>query len=111
MATMYYGEEGLFGLIEVAEVGDWDYSWHTTAVFYDKTHKAMRVSWDSGCSCYWPWESHYSIDDFGPPMGMGEAIKEFRKEAGDMYSNNSHDEIEKAVQEIREFAREHEVRR
>lgn len=92
-------------LEQVVEVGEYGWEWALTACFYDPTYKAFRVASDSGCSCYYPWESHYALDDYGPPLSLNEAVQEMRS---DCYGTV--EEREKAILQIREFALYNEVR-
>jgi hypothetical protein len=62
---------------QIAEVGDWDYSWSLYAVFQDIDSGQLFSTTDSGCSCYSPYEFEADLD-WTPLNSIHDAIKEAR---------------------------------
>lgn len=86
-----------------------NYSFDLVGIFYDPTDQKFRVEFDSGCSCPSPWEDYRSRENFGQPLGAGEAIQKIRQVTWG-YDDNAGppsfiEDKNRAVETIREFAR------
>ncbi|QNN99438.1 hypothetical protein SEA_SEPHIROTH_104 [Gordonia Phage Sephiroth] len=94
-----------YGYTLVAEVEAYEcYSWDNAGVFYDPDHNAYRVAADGGCSCNYPWDRKDTISEC-PPVGLAEAIQQFRKAAKDLFHPASYETIEEELRGLRAHAK------
>jgi hypothetical protein len=97
-----YGNYEEVGLVEVTEqdIDDDSYSWDVLGVWYHPPTDSYRVARDGGCSCNSPWETYYTLDDYGPPLTYAEARKAIQDV--DFYQRAADAKV-RAINELHEF--------
>lgn len=93
------------GLIDVAEIGEYDYSWSELKVFYQP--KSRRFFWlqDSGCSCNGWGDYDSSLADFsdGDKFAAIQAIDDFYPSVKGSNYASTEDEYANAKADVRNF--------
>lgn len=99
-----YGGYKHHGLTEVCEADRYGemYSYSVVGVWWHEETRSYRFSEDGGCSCNAPWDMHYSLDDYGPPLTYAEARKKLQDVS---FAGNCLDEKMRAIESLSDFER------
>jgi hypothetical protein len=90
------------GLEGVAEVGDYDWDWSITGVYFQRSSGRFFVYSDSGCSCYSYGETVGALTDLSE-VTRAQAIEALRAEGGGGYHAASADDVQREVAKVRDF--------
>lgn len=93
------------GLIEVAAIGEYDYSWSEFKVFYQPSSRRFFWQDDSGCSCYNYGDDMNSLADLcdGDKAAAIRAIDAFYPRVSGLSYASTEDEYMNAKRDIRNF--------
>lgn len=88
------------GLTEVAEVGDYDYDWSITGIYFQRSSGRFFAYSDSGCSCYSYGENANALTDLDE-VTRARAIELLKEQRGGW--GMSDDDVNREVAKVRDF--------
>lgn len=87
-------------LTEVAEVGDYDWSWSITGIYFQRSSGRFFAYSDGGCSCYSYGEDANELSDLDE-VTRAKAIELLKEQRGG--TGMSDDDVQREIAKVRDF--------
>lgn len=87
-------------LTEVAEVGDYDWNWSITGIYFQRSSGRFFAYSDGGCSCYSYGEDANSLSDLDE-VTRAKAIELLKEQRGG--TGMSDDDVQREIAKVRDF--------
>lgn len=88
------------GLTEVAEVGNYDWSWSITGIYFQRSSGRFFAYSDGGCSCYSYGEDANELSDLDE-VTRAKAIELLKERRGG--TGMSDDGVQREIAKVRDF--------
>ncbi len=87
-------------LTEVAEVGDYDWEWSITGIYFQRSSGRFFAYSDGGCSCYSYGEDANALSDLDE-VTRAKAIELLKEQRGG--TGMSDDDVQREIAKVRDF--------